>query len=101
RISREFEVPLPALTLALSGEKGVVEVYAASVALFLVGLVVLAGLLIFSSKARWYCPGLGRVYRAGEQGRVVKVLCGRRGARRAGAGRRAPGGGGGERCPPL
>jgi type II secretory pathway component PulF len=37
-------------------------------------LVILTGFLFFNSSARWYCPGLGRLWRMHAQSRVLRML---------------------------
>lgn len=74
RIFREFDAEMPALTRWLADSWDVVSDHRALVGLGFLAALALLSLLIGSVTARWYCPGLGRLYRRHIQGQVLRLL---------------------------
>jgi type II secretory pathway component PulF len=73
-ILRHFNVKLPATTAWMVQLGDAVEEYPWVIVLVFVAVLATASLLYYSSTLRWYCPGIGRLYRGTTRGRVLKAL---------------------------
>jgi type IV pilus assembly protein PilC len=71
RIFADFNTELPAATQRIID---LTEPLLQGVALTLLTLAALGAVLLFSSTARWYFPGVGRIYRMHARGRVLRML---------------------------
>lgn len=74
RIYKEFNQELPWPTALLGDFCGVIRDYPWLVPACLLGLLAVASVLIGSATARWYFPGVGRLYRGHVQGQVLRLL---------------------------
>ncbi len=74
RIFDDFGVSLPAATEMLIRQSEFVVRYGYLVVLGIQACVVLAVVLVFSSTARWFFPGLGEVYRRAVRAHVLRML---------------------------
>jgi type II secretory pathway component PulF len=74
RIFDDFGQDLPEATARLQSLADLVSDFDWAISWTLLGLMALVALLIVSSTARWYFPGVARLYRKHVQGLVLKML---------------------------
>jgi type II secretory pathway component PulF len=74
RIFYEFKMTLPETTQQLFSFGRSFVANGGGVVLGLVGLGCVVALLYFSATARWFCPGIGRLYRMHVQSRLLRML---------------------------
>jgi type II secretory pathway component PulF len=74
KIFADFGVELPHVTQVLVMQSDYIANYWYVVVLGTQFLLLMVMILVFSSKARWFFPGLGSVYRRAVRGRVLRVL---------------------------
>lgn len=74
RIFKEFDTPMPAVTLQLADLGGRGRGYVIIAGSILFSIAVASALLFVSSTFRWYLPGFARLYRRHVQGRFLQML---------------------------
>jgi type IV pilus assembly protein PilC len=74
KIFVDFKVRLPAVTEQVMAVGAFVLHYSIELVLAAIGVVGVILLMCFSSGARWFCPGVGRLYRMNVRSRVIKAL---------------------------
>ncbi|MCI0462554.1 MAG: type II secretion system F family protein [Gemmataceae bacterium] len=74
KIFTEFKLKLPGPTQSFIGASRWFARYSGEVFLLGLNLLILINLLLFSSRAKWYCPGVGRLYRLQTRGQFLQTL---------------------------
>jgi type IV pilus assembly protein PilC len=74
RIFSDFRMPLPPATQRIAAIPDAVEEYIYVIGAAVAGVIALVVLLCFNSTVRWFCPGIGYLYRMSARSRVLKSL---------------------------
>jgi type IV pilus assembly protein PilC len=74
KIFYDFRMPLPSATQRMAAIPGAIEHYIDIVGAAVTGVIALVVLVCFNSTVRWFCPGIGHLYRMGARSRVLKSL---------------------------